>query len=137
MCSNRKHQFSEYFVPKSKGIGKYAYLDASFPRQHGDNVRLLSPMMQGGKCMSFMYHMHGTFMGSLVIYMKTNGTERVEWIKTGNHPNQWFEAVIFLNSSTHYQVILWLIWIEKVGYNLIYFFLCLRHLDAESVNKFK
>ena len=76
-------------------------------------------------------------MGSLVIYMKTNGSETVEWIKTGNHPNQWFEAVIFLNSSTHYQVILWLIWIEKVGYNLIYFFLCLRHLDAESVNKFK
>ena len=44
-------------------------------------------------------------MGSLIIYMKTNGNETVEWIKTGNHPNQWLEAVIFLNSSAPFQVI--------------------------------
>ena len=44
-------------------------------------------------------------MGSLVIYMKTNSSETVEWIKSGKHPNQWLEAVIFLNSSAHYQVI--------------------------------
>ena len=43
-------------------------------------------------------------MGSLVIYMKTNGSETVEWIKSGTHPNQWLEAVIFLNSSALYQV---------------------------------
>ena len=92
-------------VPKSLGNGKYAYLEASRPRQHGDNVRLLSPITQGPKCMSFMYHMYGSSMGSLVIYMKTNSSETVEWIKTGNHPNQWLEAVIFLNSSAHYQVI--------------------------------
>ena len=98
-------QFSKYFVPKSKGNGTYAYLEASVPRQHGDNVRLLSPVMQGAKCMSFMYHMYGSSMGSLVIYMKTNSNETVEWIKTGNHPNQWLEAVIFLNSSALYQVI--------------------------------
>ena len=44
-------------------------------------------------------------MGSLVIYMKTNGSETVEWIKSGTHPNQWLKADIFLNSSAHYQVI--------------------------------
>ena len=105
MCSNRKRQLSQYFVPISPGNGKYAYLEASFPRQHGDNVRLLSPIMQGAKCMSFMYHMYGSSMGSLVIYMKTNRSEKVEWIKSGNHPNRWLEAVMFLNSSAHYQVI--------------------------------
>ena len=62
-------------------------------------------MMQGAKCMSFMYHMYGSSMGSLVIYMKTNSIEKVEWIKSGNHPNRWLEAVMFLNSSAHYQVI--------------------------------
>ena len=105
MCSNRKRQLSQYFVPISPGNGKYAYLEASFPRQRGDNVRLLSPKMQGAKCMSFMYHMYGSSMGSLIIYMKTNSNETVEWIKTGNHPNQWLEAVIFLNSSAPFQVI--------------------------------
>ena len=105
MCSNRKRQLSQYFVPISPGNGKYAYLEASFPRQHGDSVRLLSPVMQGAKCMSFMYHMYGSSMGSLIIYMKTNSNETVEWVKTGNHPNQWLEAVIFLNSSAPFQVI--------------------------------
>ena len=52
-----------------------------------------------------MYHMYGSYLGSLVIYMKTNSDETVEWIKTGNHPKQWLEAVIFLNSSALYQVI--------------------------------
>ena len=103
--NNRKRQLSEYFVLISPGNGKYAYLEASFPRRHGDNARLLSPIMQGAKCMSFMYHMYGRFMGSLVIYMKTNSNETVEWIKTGNHPNRWLEAVMFLNSSAHYRVI--------------------------------
>ena len=37
--------------------------------------------------------------------MKTNRSEKVEWIKSGNHPNRWLEAVMFLNSSAHYQVI--------------------------------
>jgi len=86
------------------GDGKYAYLKASFPRQHGDIVRLISPKMQGAKCMSIMYHMYGSSMGSLIIYMKMNGSETVEWIKSGNHPDQWFEAAVFFNSSAEYKV---------------------------------
>ena len=87
------------------GNGKYAYLEASAPRQHGDNVRLISPKLQGENCMSIMYHMYGSFIGSLIIYMKTNDSETVEWIKSGNHPDQWFEAAVFFNSSVEYQVI--------------------------------
>ena len=86
------------------GDGKYAYLEASLPRQHGDIVRLISPKMQGPKCMSIMYHMYGSTMGSLIIYMKINGSETVEWIKSGNHPDQWFEAAVFVNSSAEYKV---------------------------------
>lgn len=43
-------------------------------------------------------------MGSLIVYMTTNSSETVEWIKSGNHPDQWFEAAVFLNSSVEYQV---------------------------------
>lgn len=88
----------------SIGNGKYAYMEAT-GRQHGDKVRITSPTMQGPKCFSMMYHMYGTHMGSLIIYMKTNSSETVEWIKTGNHPSQWLEAAVFFNSSVDYQVI--------------------------------
>ena len=55
--------------------------------------------------MSFMYHMYGGNMGSLVIYTNTNETsETVEWIKTGNHRNQWMEALVFFNYTEKYRV---------------------------------
>ena len=87
----------------SIGNGMYAYMEAT-GRQHGDKVRIISPTIQGPKCFSMMYHMYGTHMGSLIIYMKTNSSETVEWIKTGSHPGQWLEAKVFFNSSVDYQV---------------------------------
>ena len=81
----------------------YAYMEAS-GRKHGDRARLLSPKLQGPKCMSIMYHMYGSSMGSLIIYQKTNNNETVEWIKAGNHPDQWMKAAVFINSSAEYQV---------------------------------
>ncbi|XP_078372311.1 uncharacterized protein LOC144655983 isoform X2 [Oculina patagonica] len=87
------------------GRGKYAYMKAT-GRQHGDNVRIISPTMQGPKCMSMMYHMYGSTMGSLIIYMRTNSNETVQWIKSGNHPDRWFKAAIFIDSSVDYQIVL-------------------------------
>ncbi|XP_067042179.1 uncharacterized protein [Acropora muricata] len=75
-------------------------------RKHGDNVRLLSPKIQGENCLSLMYHMYGGSMGSLIIYLNTSSNETVEWIKSGNHPDQWFEAVVFFNTSVEYQIVL-------------------------------
>ncbi|XP_067041831.1 uncharacterized protein [Acropora muricata] len=85
--------------------GKFAYMDAS-QRKQGDNVRLLSPKIQGENCLSLMYHMYGGSMGSLIIYLNTSSNETVEWIKSGNHPDQWFEAAVFFNSSFEYQIVL-------------------------------
>ncbi|XP_067042177.1 uncharacterized protein [Acropora muricata] len=85
--------------------GKFAYMEAS-QRKHGDNVRLLSPKIQGENCLSLMYHMYGGSMGSLIIYLNTSSNETVEWIKSGNHPDQWFEAVVFFNTSVEYQIVL-------------------------------
>ena len=74
-------------------------------RKQGDNVRLLSRKIQGENCLSLMYHMYGGSMGSLIIYLNTSSNETVEWIKSGNHPDQWFEAAVFFNTSVEYQVI--------------------------------
>ena len=96
--------------------GKFAYMEAS-QRKQGDNVRLLSPRIQGENCLSLMYHMYGGSMGSLIIYLNTSSNETVEWIKSGNHPDQWFEAAVFFNTSVEYQVIFFSIpfqWNEKL-----------------------
>ncbi|KAK2568097.1 MAM and LDL-receptor class A domain-containing protein 2 [Acropora cervicornis] len=82
--------------------GKFAYMEAS-QRKQGDNVRLLSPKIQGENCLSLMYHMYGGSLGSLIIYLNTSSNETVEWIKSGNHPDQWFEAAVFFNTSVEYQ----------------------------------
>ena len=84
--------------------GKFAYMEASQSKQR-DNVRLLSPKIQGENCLSLMYHMYGGSMGSLIIYLHTGSSETVEWIKSGNHPDQWFQASVFFNTSVEYQVI--------------------------------
>ena len=73
-------------------------------RNHGDRARLISPKMQGPKCLSVWYHMYGSSMGSLIIYLKTNDSEMIQWIKSGNHPDQWLQAAVFVNSSVEYQV---------------------------------
>ncbi|XP_022797445.1 MAM and LDL-receptor class A domain-containing protein 1-like [Stylophora pistillata] len=83
------------------GYGMYA----TFPR-FGYTARLVRPKMQGPKCLTVMYHMYYNLMGSLIIYLKTNHSETVQWIKAGylDHPDQWLRAAIFVNSSVEYQV---------------------------------
>ena len=92
-----------YFFVAGNKNGKFAYMEAS-QRKQGDNVRLLSPKIKGENCLSLMYHMYGGSMGSLIFYLNTSSNETVEWIKSGNHPDQWFEAVVFFNTSVEYQV---------------------------------
>ena len=85
-------------------------------RKQGDKVRLLSPKIQGENCLSIMYHMYGGSMGSLIFYLNTSNNETVEWIKSGNHPDQWFEAAVFFNTSVEYQVIFFSVpfqWIDE------------------------
>ena len=43
-------------------------------------------------------------MGGLIVYMKIDSRDTVQWIKSGSQPDHWLEAVVFLNSSVEYQV---------------------------------
>ena len=106
-------------------------------RKQGDNVRLLSPKIQGENCLSLMYHMYGGSMGSLIIYLNTSSNETVEWIKSGNHPDQWFEAVVFFNTSVEYQVISLFgsisvnrLWIHSYFHNVITTFMINNRTDV-------
>ena len=98
-----RDQLAEAISLAMEGHGRYAYVEAS-GRNHGDRARLISPKMQGPKSLSVRYRMYGSSMGSLIIYLKTNDSEMIQWIKSGNHPDQWLQAAVFVNSSVEYQV---------------------------------
>ena len=50
------------------------YIEASFPRQPGDNARLYSPPLEffANMCLQFYYHMSGATTGSLNVTVRGN-----------------------------------------------------------------
>ena len=50
------------------------YIEASSPRQRGDNAKLYSPPLEffGNMCLQFYYHMSGATTGSLNVTVSEN-----------------------------------------------------------------
>ena len=73
------------------------YTEASSPRQPGDTARLAFPVFRSTNpfCLSFYYHMYGSSMGTLNIYV--NGL--LVWHLSGDQGNQWKKAVIPVNRT--------------------------------------
>ena len=73
-------------------VGYYMYIEASFPRQLGDDAVLSSPAFpfRGLTCVTFYYHMYGAAMGNLT--MTVNG--RTLFSKSGNQGNAWLKAQV-------------------------------------------
>lgn len=74
------------------GSGYYMYIETSAPRRPGDKARLISPAVNGAApmCLKFWYHMFGTHIKSLNIYLSQNGTlGTAVWTRNGNQGNKW------------------------------------------------
>ena len=57
-------------------VGKYAFIEASWPRKPNDTAVLRSPPIRptlGAVCFSFYYHMHGSDINLLNVYSVFNG----------------------------------------------------------------
>ena len=63
------------------------YIEASSPRQPGENAKLVVTVPNNGNkvCLSFYYHMYGTSAGTLNVY---NGNDKV-FSASGNQGNNW------------------------------------------------
>ncbi|OXU26669.1 hypothetical protein TSAR_014496 [Trichomalopsis sarcophagae] len=92
--------------------GYYLYIEAS-GRLVNDTARILSPLYNASLtesgCFSFWYHMYGTTIGSLNVYLKpeVEETPKLMWTKSGNQGNQWLRGLFelpTLNSS--FQIIM-------------------------------
>ena len=84
----------------------YIYIETSSPRKLKDTARLLSPWMRGPQCMTFYYHMYGATMSCVVIYIRSQDSNKLKpvWLKSENHGNRWLQGQISINETGIYQV---------------------------------
>lgn len=96
------------FLPVFSDEGYYVYIDASFPRKLNDTARLISAVINppSEKCLSFWYHMFGTHVNTLNLYLKTHGNLGTPvWVKSGTQGNTWLPASVNLAVSSSAQVV--------------------------------
>ena len=84
----------------------YTYIESSGPRKPGDTARLLSPWIRGPQCMTFFYHMYGSTMGCIVIYIKSQTANKLKpvWLRSEDRGDHWIQGQISVNETTSYQV---------------------------------
>ena len=87
--------------------GNYYYVEASSPAQEGNKAWLLSNKFPAtaGRCLSFWYHMYGSSIGSLNVYLVDEDNKAtLVWSKSGDQGNQWNEAKPTIESKQNYKV---------------------------------
>ncbi|XP_070567019.1 MAM and LDL-receptor class A domain-containing protein 2-like [Ptychodera flava] len=88
--------------------GYYIYIEAT-NQDPGDKARLISaqvPSMSGERCLQFWYHMYGSSVGELNVYVRNiNGEDIMIWRRTGSQANEWRYAQRELNITTSYVII--------------------------------
>ncbi|XP_020615666.1 MAM and LDL-receptor class A domain-containing protein 1-like [Orbicella faveolata] len=87
--------------------GSYIFIEAS-KRNPGEKARLLSGWIEANEtvCVQFWYHMHGSDIGNLNIYVKTNQSETPVWRLSGDQGNRWRFGQTALNSPSLYKFVL-------------------------------
>lgn len=90
------------------GSGYYIYIETSSPRRVNDTARIISQPININTtmCLNFWYHMYGTSVRTLNVYMKVGGSlSPPVWSRTGTRSNQWYSASVDVQSSTSYQIV--------------------------------
>ena len=85
--------------------GLYIFIEAS-KKNPGDKARLFSDETEPNEnvCVQFWYHMHGSEIGKLSIYLKTKQSEELVWRLSGDQGNRWRFGQTALNSPSFYKV---------------------------------
>ncbi|XP_076075807.1 MAM and LDL-receptor class A domain-containing protein 1-like [Mytilus galloprovincialis] len=70
--------------------GRYAYLEGS-GRNKGEksHLRSMTVLPNGDACFTFWYHMYGSGIGALSVYLVMGNTTRKLWENSGNQQNVW------------------------------------------------
>ena len=95
-----------HFVCAHTGNGFYIYIEASYPAKEKHSAQLLSPLIRGPKCFRFYYHMYGSHIGKLGVFLQVRGrySNYLTWQKSGQQGNQWREANVDIGYTGEFQV---------------------------------
>ena len=77
------------------GQGHYIFIEASSPRRLNDKARIISAPISdtSTKCLHFWYHMYGTHVNTLNVYLKSGSSlGSPVWSHTGTLSNKWYNA---------------------------------------------
>lgn len=89
-------------------LGHYLFIEASAPRQPGDNAQLQSPLFSPttAKCLNFWFIMYGADIGNLRVYLRaqnSTSTATKIWDLFGDHGNSWMKGEVpFFSSKPFY-----------------------------------
>ncbi|XP_066292098.1 MAM and LDL-receptor class A domain-containing protein 1-like isoform X1 [Branchiostoma lanceolatum] len=84
------------------GSGFYMYTEAS-GSSTGANASLTLPIMRsdGQHCLRWFYHMYGSDMGTLNVYVsQPRYPDMLVWTRSGNQGNRWLPAMISVSTNT-------------------------------------
>ncbi|XP_071486327.1 MAM and LDL-receptor class A domain-containing protein 1-like [Diadema antillarum] len=90
--------------------GYYMYIESSSPQVLGDEARLWTPSYPaaGGHCVEFYYHMYGSSIGTLNVYVVQSGGSVSQslpaWSRSADQGNEWYIAR-FVSTIPTYQVV--------------------------------
>ncbi|XP_061569314.1 MAM and LDL-receptor class A domain-containing protein 1 isoform X2 [Cololabis saira] len=89
--------------------GHYVYLESSFPQAFGDTARMIGPLLssRSSQCkMRFYFHMSGAGIGTLSVFIQTEGQKQLLLNLTGDQGNYWQMRELPLSSPRDFQVVL-------------------------------
>nr|KAG5689549.1 hypothetical protein BaRGS_022052 [Batillaria attramentaria] len=77
--------------------GGFVFIESSAPRRTGDKAWLISqpfPAFTGARCFNFWYHMYGSGIGSLNVYVDdtANTTKTLLWSQKDNKGDRWLQG---------------------------------------------
>ena len=84
------------------------YIETSLPRKQNDTAHFLSPYYPAapnGKCLNFWYHMSGSHIGTINVYINVGvkiGTK--VWSETGDQGNFWLHARAPIKINSKFRV---------------------------------
>lgn len=87
--------------------GTFFFIETSWPQKAGDNAiiytRRVFKANQGQLCFNFWYHMYGSHIGALNIYINSEKSTPI-WTKTGDQGDVWRHGRVTIGGTVNYQV---------------------------------
>jgi hypothetical protein len=90
-------------------LGFYIYIETSSPTKPGWKAQLISEPFSDGNpgCLSFWFHMYGSTIGSLNVYLLSDNRKNKDiiWTLSGSTGNVWMQGLIPFQSNLSHQIL--------------------------------